>query len=177
MKKNIGCLSMNDIYNFIDITDLGEMNYNICENCGRAIRYMVHLKDSQNKSYYVGTECAKTLSEANINHSYSMNEQIKHLKTCSTVTALLKDEKTKIWGNKDYFIIIGKTGKNPIKLQLKPVFDIFLQKNYSFIDVLISEVDKRSNVIRTGYCLAYCFDFYDSLKDSNYVRRLPDFSN
>lgn len=152
MKKNIGILSMNNTYDFIGITDMGENNYSTCNNCGRPIRYVCELKDSEQKKYYVGTECAKTLSEAKINNTFSMNEQIKSFKKVAEARNLIeKAENCKFWGNasEDSILIIGKSGKKAKKIFIEETYDPFTGKNYQFITSFLKEIYSTKEV-KTG---------------------------
>lgn len=161
MKKNIGVLSMCNQYTFIDCTDNGE-DYNNCQNCGKLIRYTVHLIDNLKNHYFVGTECAKTLSEANINNSYSMIEQIKELKKCSEVKRILQN-KHNIWGHDESFYIVGVLGTTAKKIYINPVFDIFTGNRLTFVDNLILELkDKCKNW--NNWCMNDVFVYYDNLK-------------
>jgi hypothetical protein len=164
----MGALKINESYEFINITDLGEMNYNSCANCGRAIRYVVELKDSQNLSHYVGTECSKTLQKYNISNDYSMNEQINEMKKLSKAINLVNNgSDLKFWGygSKDYLHIIGlnKNG-TPQKIYVQKLFDVFLQKEYKFINDFLNDVYTTKDVILKDWCAWDYLSYYESLK-------------
>jgi len=168
MKKNIGRLPMNNEYTFISVTDMGEENFSNCVNCGRLIRYVVELKDQQNKKYFVGTECAKTLANAKICNEYSMNEQINAFKKIATARNLIKKSNgtLKLWGYNDgsVLMIVGKSGKAPKKMYIEPIFDLFTGEKYQFIDSFLKEIYKNHSVITEDYCMMDIFDYFDSLK-------------
>ena len=163
MKKNIGVLSMNNQYTFIGCTDNGE-DYSACENCGKLIRYVVHLIDKTGKSYYVGTECAKTLAEANISNAYSMGEQIKELKKCAEVKKLITGTH-QIWGYAENFCIVGIIGKQVKKIKISPVYDLFGENRLQFVDTLILELTSICK-IWNDWCYNDVFKYYDQCKDS-----------
>jgi hypothetical protein len=169
MKKNIGCLPMNNEYTFISVTDMGEDNFSSCVNCGRPIRYVVELQDAANKKYFVGTECAKTLSHAKINNEYSMNEQINAFKKIATARNLINKSNgtLKLWGYNDKSVvcIVGKSGKNPKKIYIEPIFDPFTGAKYQFIDSFLQETYKNHSVITEDYCMNDVFEYFDSLKN------------
>lgn len=162
-------LSKNEKYNFVGVSDLGEMNYNSCQNCSRAIRYVAELEKSDGNSVYVGTECAKTLSKYNISNDWSMIEQLNAMKTLSRAINLVNNgTEIKIWGSvaKNGLIIVGKNSKGTVlKINIDPLFDVFLQKNYAFIDSFINEVHSTKKVIVSGWCYNDVFTYQDTLKN------------
>ena len=168
MKTNKGSLSMNNEYTFMGINDLGEMNYEVCQNCGRNIRYVCELKDSTNKKYYVGTECAKTLQQAKISNSYSMLEEIAEFKKLASIKSLIQNgTDVKIWAysqNVMELIIVGKQGNTPKKMTLSRHYDLFKGEPYKFLDDYILELYKKPEIIQTDWCMAHVFNYFNSLK-------------
>jgi len=126
IKKNKrGFLPMNIEYQFIGIDDIGE-DRTVCNNCGAAIRYVAELRDSNNKVYYVGTECAKTLSKANISNEYQMLEEFNAMKKVATARNIIQkgidNDTLTIYPGKDYCALVAKTGKTAKKISLEPIF-------------------------------------------------------
>lgn len=170
MKKTIikRNLPLNENYDFLGITDMGEMNYSVCANCGRPIRYIAELKNSKGVVSYVGTECVKTLIECKINNSFSMMDQINAMKKIATATNLInKGTDIKIWGydDKTALYIVGKNSKGTVKkIFIEPLFDVFLQKSYSFIDALINDVFDNHTPILKEWCFYDIEKYMKSLK-------------
>jgi hypothetical protein len=163
IKRN---LPLNDAYNFIGIFDNGEMNFNTCENCGKPIRYVVELKNSSNKSYFVGTECSKTLQKCNISNEFSMIEEINAFKKLSTAkNLLLNGSNIRIWNGFDYSVIVGLNSRgNAKKIKIENIWDIFKQKNYSFIENFLTELKNNKNSISENWCFNDIFKYLDYLK-------------
>ena len=160
MKKNKGKLSMNNKYLFVNITDLGEQS-GVCYNCGSPIRYSVHLVDTNNEHYYVGTECSKTLAEASISNSYSMQETIKeHMKVAKAIRIIEQNKCVKLYSGKDRIIVVGMLGKTPHKITIEKLFNPFTEEPMQFTHDF---VDKYSDNNR-DWCMAYVFDYFDELK-------------
>lgn len=176
IKKNIGVLTMNNNYKFIGIVDMGEANFDICNNCGRPIRYSCELIDQNNKHYFVGTECVKTLAGAKISNEHSMQEQIKEFKKIAEARLLLeKSDNIKIWAYnpekyKEFFIV-GSYGKQVKKISIKPVFDLFEQKSLSFVDSFIDETYKRKDIIITDWCFNDIFTYHRTLLEQNKTKQ------
>lgn len=176
MKKNKGILNMCEKYTFEGIKDLGEISIISCDNCGAFLRYVATIRDSKNKVYHVGTECAKTLSEANINNSYSMDLAFKEFKKVAEARLFLeKGENILIYGyekKKDKIVIAGKKGKAIKKICIEPVFDNFKGEQLEFIDNFIQESYKNySDSIIYDWCYAYVFNHLDNLKDGRTHRK------
>jgi hypothetical protein len=168
MKKNVGTLPMNAEYKCIGITDMGEDNYSTCNNCGRPIRYVCELINQENKRYFVGTECVKTLTKANISNEYSMYEQIKAFKKIAEARNLIeKSDNCKFWGleDKSEIVVVGRSGKQPKKLFIEPIYDPFEDKTYDFVDMFINEVYTKQNVTCRNWCYNDIYTYHDSLKD------------
>ena len=163
MKVNKGRLSMNNEYKFIGITDKGEMDGTTCDNCGHLIRYICELIDVNNKHYFVGTECVKTLTEAKISNVYSMNEQIKEFKKVAEAQRLIESG-AKVWQSGEYFYIVGKLGKAVKKVEIRPVFDMFEGFSYSFVDSFLLELKSLPGVIKHDWCFNDIFKHISSLK-------------
>ena len=157
-------LPLNNKYTFIEITDQGEGNYQICDNCGAFIRYVAHIKDINDKHYFVGTECVQTLQKAQISNEYSMNEQIRAFKKLSQAKNLIETNiKLKTWASSKYIILVG-LNKNlkPVKLAIEKLFDPFLGTSYAFIDSFIEEMTPKS--ITDDWCYNDIFVYFDQLK-------------
>ena len=168
MKTNLGILSMNEKYTIIDITDAGEETMCSCDNCGRRIRYIVTLKDSNGKSYIVGTECAKTLSDANISGFYSMLEHESLLKKVATAKNLIKNgSKVKIFlsSSLKYAFIVGLSAKGkPTKVLIEKTFDPFLGIELIFVSNFLKELEP---IKCDDYeCLGSPYWYFDELKKS-----------
>lgn len=163
MKKNKGRLSMSEKYTFIDITDVGE-NFSVCENCGAIIRYVVHLRTSTNKNVYVGTECSKTLQEAQITNEYSMNENIKAFKKVATAKNLIeKGTKVRVAHYTNDCIIVGlNSNGKATKIYLEKTFNPFdggdIKCLSEFIDSIKHLKDKNFT------CLGSPIWYYEFLK-------------
>lgn len=157
-------LTHNNEYIFIDITDNGDCNYTTCDNCGTLIRYVVHLQDINNKNYFVGTECVKTLLQCKINNDFSMNEQLNAFKKVAEIRNLIEtNNKLKIFSSENSAVIVGLTKNNkPKKLYIKRTFDNFQQKWYTFIDLLLSDIKKMHSV--NDWCYNDIFNYYNSIK-------------
>lgn len=160
MKKNKGRLSMNNSYEFIEMSDLGEIA-GVCYNCGSPIRYSCHLMDKQGEHYHVGTECAKTLAEASISNSYSMMETMReHKKIAEAYRMVEQNNHVKIFSGKDSVVIVGILGKTPKKIGIEPVFDMFTSNEYPFVRKFI-DTYKDGN---RNWCYAEVYNYLDSLK-------------
>jgi hypothetical protein len=173
MKTNRGNLKMNDVYQFIDITDLGEMNGTCCDNCGAPLRFVAHVKSTvlnPNQSYYVGTECVKTLAEASISNEYQLMESIKAFKKLSTAKNLYakgKENNTlKVFKSKDRAIIVAKTGKKAKKVVLEDSYifcELFKPMN-DFIKTALNTEDKHCYISDDERHGKYSFCFNDVYK-------------
>jgi hypothetical protein len=156
IKRN---LPINEKYDFLGITDMGEGNFNTCNNCGKLIRYVAELRSSNNKKYYVGTECAKTLSQCQINNEFSMLEQFNAMKKVATATNLIQNgSNIKIWGfdDKSTVYIAGLNSKDTVKkITIEKQFDPLLGSEYEFINTFLDSVFNDHNVIIKDWC------FYD----------------
>lgn len=176
MKTNKGILKMCEKYTFHGITDLGEIGNSICDNCGTPLRYIATIKGSTGEVYHVGTECAKTLSHANIDNIYSMELAFKEFKKIAEARLFLeKGENILIYGykqRKDKIVIAGKKGKSIKKICIEPVFDMFKNEQLEFIDSFINETYKRySESIIYDWCYAFVFNHLDNLKDGRTNRK------
>lgn len=163
IKRN---LPINDTYKFISVTDLGEMNFNTCNNCNKPIRYVVELKNSSDKSFFVGTECSKTLQGCNISNEFAMAEELAEFKKLSTAKNLfLKGSEIKIFAGSDYAVLVGLNSSGTAKkINVSPVWNLMEQKNYSFIDSFINELKNSKNVISKNWCYNDVFKYHDKLK-------------
>lgn len=163
MKTNKGVLSMNEKYTFIQITDLGETSA-CCDNCGASIRYVVELLSSNGKKYHVGTECSKTLQEANISNVYSMNEQLKAFKKVSQAKNLIENgSKVRIAVYIDSCIVVGlnKNG-TATKVIIEKCYDPFLATEIQCATDFIESVRPLKDNKFT--CLGSPHWYFDHLK-------------
>lgn len=159
-------LPHNDKYTFIEITDNGEGNFTTCDNCGAIIRYVAHIKNCQNKSFYVGTECVVTLQGANITNEFSMLEQIRAFKKLAAINNLIQNnDNLKIWcsSKKTFAVAVGyNKNKKPLKLQIEKQFDPFLNESYKFIDTFLDTIQPQS--VQESWCFNDIFVYYNKLK-------------
>lgn len=72
--RNLWVLPMNEQYKFIEIF---ESELCPCENCGRPISNVCELRTSKDRTVYVGTDCAKTLSMGDITNYWESVDKIK----------------------------------------------------------------------------------------------------
>lgn len=176
MKTNKGVLKMNDIYEFIDITDLGEINGTCCDNCGSLLRNVCHIKSTvlnKGVSYFVGTECVKTLMDANISNEYEMMESIKEHKKIASAKNLVKksiDNKTlMIFKSSNRLYLTGKPNKKPVKIELSEsyIFGKLFKPTSDYMEQLKKLPDNYfhvSNDKKHGK-YSFCFnDIYERLK-------------
>lgn len=159
-------LSHNNEYTFIELSDLGQDNYQCCDNCGTPIRYVAEIKDSNGKKHFVGTECVQTLSKCKINNEYSLTEQIKAFKKVAAAKNLIKcNDNLKVYSMSDTAIIVGyNKNKKPVKIYIERTFDIFLQKYYSFIDSFLTEIEDIA--ISNNWCFNDIFKHFNDLKNN-----------
>lgn len=161
-------LPLNNKYTFMSISDIGETSQT-CDNCGKPIRYVAHLKDSNNKNYYVGTECAKTLSVCDITNEYEMLEEFNAIKKSSEIRNFVTNGKEiKIFGYKDnYVIVVGKTLKGITK-KMK------LDKMYNLHGNVFSSISDTIDYINKNYYVENHFCFNDIFKYFDYLKRKVD---
>ncbi len=55
-------LPLNETYTLIDSHYAGAENYEVCDNCNKPITNIAHIKNSKNKDFHVGLDCASTLT-------------------------------------------------------------------------------------------------------------------
>lgn len=170
MKKNIGKLSMCEKYTFIEITDLGEQSgLCCCDNCGSPLRYVVTLETSGKKIAHVGTECSKTLQEANITNEYSYNLHIKEFKKIATIRNFInKSEEIKFFGGtrQRNIVVAGKAGKAVKYFVIEPIYDMFIDSELEFINLFIKELyESKSEIIELyTWCYNDVFKYINQLK-------------
>ena len=157
-------LPLNNKYDFIEITDSGEGNFNTCDNCGNIIRYIAHIKDSNNKHYFVGTECVKTLQEANISNEFSMLEQIRAFKKVASANNLLSNnDSLKIFHSESFAVLVGyNKNKKPVKMAIERQYDPFKECYYSFVDSFLNQI--KNIAITDDWCFNDIFNYHDKLK-------------
>lgn len=154
---------MSEKYTFIDIADLGEI-VSVCDNCGALIRYVVHLQTPENKNVYVGTECSKTLQEAQITNEYSMSENIKAFKKVATAKNLIeKGTKVRVAHYAGECVIIGlNSNGKAAKVSLEKTFDSFQGE---YIKCLSEFIDSIKHLKDKNFpCLGSPIWYYEFLK-------------
>lgn len=71
-------LPLNIKYEIISARYGDAMDLTTCDNCNKAIKNIVHIKDENNVHHNVGLDCAKTLSQIEEKHLKTVETYFKH---------------------------------------------------------------------------------------------------
>lgn len=92
MKAIYGKLSINKQYEIIEANKAKDCIC-VCDNCSKPIKNIAIIKDSDNKFYNVGLDCATSLSETgSISNFTALIEAKKHISKMTKLYSFIKKE-------------------------------------------------------------------------------------
>lgn len=100
---------MNEEYKFLSFFESDCCN---CDNCGKGIKNVVEIANTNGQKFNVWTDCADTLTLASLSDTFAYRDALKnHNRKLSLFRKIRKAEKEGVFSHKDYVWLFNKADK------------------------------------------------------------------